>query len=61
MKTIALILVIVGGINWGLYGVLGLDLVKTLFGDMSVASKLIYVLIGISAVYMIFTNKITKK
>lgn len=52
LRPIALILVIIGGLNWGLVGLLGLDLVATLFGAMSVISKLVYILVGISAVYV---------
>lgn len=52
LRPIALILVVIGGLNWGLVGLLGLDLVATLFGAMSVISKLIYILVGLSAVYV---------
>jgi uncharacterized membrane protein YuzA (DUF378 family) len=56
MKKLALILVIIGGLNWGLVGLLGFDLVATLFGTMSMISKVVYVLVGLSAVYMLFTS-----
>lgn len=49
---IAFVLVIVGALNWGLVGVLNLDLVATLFGDMSMISRIVYVLVGISAIYV---------
>ena len=48
----ALGLVVVGGLNWGLVGIFGLDLVAAIFGEMSVFSRIIYTLVGISAVYM---------
>lgn len=51
-RPVALILVVVGGLNWGLVGLLGLDLVATLFGAMSVIAKLVYILVGVSAVYV---------
>ncbi len=51
---IAFILLVIGGINWGLVGLFGFDLVATLFGDMSALSRIIYVLVGISAVYCLF-------
>ena len=51
---VALILVIIGGINWGLIGLFGFDLVAAIFGDMSFLSKLIYDLVGLSALYMIY-------
>lgn len=54
MKTIdvlAATLLIVGGLNWGLVGLLNFDLVATLFGPMSILSRLVYSLVGLSAVY----------
>lgn len=49
----ALILLIVGGLNWGLIGLFKFDLVATLFGDMSAFSRVVYALVGISSVYVI--------
>jgi uncharacterized membrane protein YuzA (DUF378 family) len=54
MKAIdigVMILLIVGGLNWGLVGFFGFDVVKTVFGDMTVVSRLVYVLVGFGAVY----------
>lgn len=52
---IALILVIVGALNWGLVGLLGFDLVATLFGGSNAfLSKAIYSLIGLSGAYMLY-------
>lgn len=53
MKTLDLItkiLVIVGGLNWGLVGAANFDLVATLLGAGSALSKVVYILVGISAV-----------
>ena len=47
------ILVIVGGINWGLIGLLNFNLVAAIFGSIPVLEKLIYILVGISAIYSI--------
>ena len=47
----ALILVIVGAINWGLIGFFSFDLVRVLFGDMSLLSRIICALVGISGLY----------
>lgn len=47
----ALTLVIVGAINWGLIGFFGFDLVRVLFGDMSLLSRVIYSLVGVSGLY----------
>ena len=51
INLIALILVVVGGLNWGLVGLLNLNLVTTILGEGSLAT-LVYVLIGLSAVYV---------
>ncbi len=50
---IALILVIIGAINWGLIGLFGFDLVATLFGSMSVISRIVYTLVGIAGLWSI--------
>jgi uncharacterized membrane protein YuzA (DUF378 family) len=55
LDWIALVLVIVGGLNWGLVGAFDFNLVDTIFGDMSALSRIVYVLVGLSAVYLIFT------
>jgi hypothetical protein len=54
LDWIALVLVIVGGLNWGLVGLLNFDLVATLFGSIAILQKLVYILVGIAAVYMIY-------
>ena len=51
INTLTVILMIVGGLNWGLVGLFGFDLVKTLLGDMSLLSRIVYLLVGISAAY----------
>lgn len=51
MDVIAAVLLVVGGLNWGLVGLFGFDLVATLFGEMSVASRAVYGLVGLAAVY----------
>ncbi len=59
---IALILVIVGGLNWLLVGIFSFDLVAAIFGAMSVIARIVYILVGISAIYMIFfIGKLGKK
>ena len=55
VDVIALVLMIVGGINWGLVGLFQFDLVATLFGQMSTASRVVYVLVGLAALYGIVT------
>ena len=54
MKTfdiLAAILVVVGAVNWGLVGLFQFDLVATIFGDMSVMSRLLYVLVGVAGAF----------
>ena len=48
---IALVLMIIGGLNWGLVGLFNFDLVAALFGSMSTLSRIVYVLVGIAALY----------
>lgn len=52
---IAMVLMIVGGLNWGLVGALQLDVVAVLFGEMSAVSRAVYVLVGLAALYGIYT------
>lgn len=51
LDTLATALLVVGGLNWGLVGAAQFDLVATLFGPMSLLSRIVYVLVGLSAVY----------
>lgn len=53
IDTIALILVIIGAINWGLIGLFQFNLVEFLFGAMTILSRIIYVLVGISGLWCI--------
>lgn len=48
----ALVLVLVGALNWGLVGILEFDLVATLFDEMSLLTRIIYSLVGVSALYI---------
>lgn len=56
LNWITFILVIIGGLNWGLIGFFNFDLVASVFGDMSTMSKIIYDLVGLSALYMLFAG-----
>ena len=53
IDTIALILVIIGAINWGLIGIFNFNLVEMLFGIGTIISKIIYILVGISGLWAI--------
>lgn len=62
LDWIAIILVIIGGLNWGLVGIFGFDLVATIFGAMSVLARIVYILVGLAALYLIFcVGKFGKK
>jgi hypothetical protein len=51
VDTIALVLVLIGAINWGLVGLFAFDLVAAIFGEMTVVSRIIYTLVGAAGVY----------
>ena len=57
LAWIALILLVIGGINWALVGIWGFDLVAYLFGYMSTVSRIIYILVGVSALYLLIFKK----
>ena len=55
MTMVALVLVIVGGLNWGLVGLFNFNLVTALFGEASMLSNIVFILVGASAVYVAAT------
>lgn len=57
----ALILLMIGGLNWGLVGLFNFDLVATIFGDMSRISRIVYALVGLATLYTIFESILTCK
>ncbi|MBO6088405.1 DUF378 domain-containing protein [bacterium] len=57
LKIIAYILVITGAINWGLVGFFGFDLVAAIFGDMSLLSRIVYGLVGVSAILLLILHR----
>ncbi len=60
LNKIALILVLVGAINWGLIGLFNFNLVSTIFGGpMNILSRIIYSLVGLSGGYLIY-NALSK-
>jgi len=52
IDIIALVLLIIGGLNWGLVGLFSFDLVATIFGVASMLSNIVYMLVGLSAIYV---------
>jgi hypothetical protein len=59
LDWIALVLVIIGAINWGLVGLWSFDLVDAIFGGVAWLATLIYVLVGLAGLYIIYY--VTKK
>ncbi len=57
IDVIAAILVVVGALNWGLVGLFGFDLVATLFGQATILSRLVYVLVGVSGAFQVMQWK----
>jgi len=57
LKLIAYILVIIGAINWGLVGFFGFDLVASIFGDMTLVSRIVYSLVGVSALILLIVHR----
>lgn len=55
LDWIAIILTVIGALNWGLIGIFSFDLVAFLFGTMSLLSRIVYSLVGISGLYLIYT------
>jgi uncharacterized protein len=51
---LTLILVVVGGLNWGLVGFFNFNIIDAIFGAMSIASRIIYAIVGLSAIYVAF-------
>jgi len=54
LDWIALILIIIGGLNWGLVGIFNLDIVAKVFSSIPIIAKIVYILVGIAALYTIY-------
>lgn len=54
LRTTAFVLTLIGGLNWGLVGLFDFDLVAYLFGPMSLLSRIVYVLVALSAITLAF-------
>ncbi|HUV86875.1 MAG TPA: DUF378 domain-containing protein [bacterium] len=61
LDWIALILVIVGGLNWGLVGIFGFDLVAWIFASIYVVARIVYILVALAAIYMIIIAAMLRK
>ena len=60
LDWLAIILVIVGALNWGLFGFFEFDLVAAIFGDLTLLSKIVYDLVGVAGLYLIFALPMKK-
>jgi uncharacterized protein len=56
VHMVAFLLLVVGGLNWGLVGLLNLNVVEMIFGSMPVVVMVVYVLVGLSADYIAATH-----
>lgn len=54
LNKLTLLLLVVGGLNWGLVGLFDFDLVAAIFGEMSPLSRIVYTLVGASALWQLF-------
>ncbi len=54
LHWISVILLIIGGLNWGLIGIFQFNVITTIFGDAAIVTKIIYILIGLSGLWGIF-------
>jgi len=59
-NIVAIALLVVGGLNWGLVGTTGFDLVRAIFGEMTPLSRIVYSLVGVAAVYQLATWRSTQ-
>lgn len=55
LDGLAIAVLIIGGLNWGMIAAFNIDLVSSLFGDMSILSRTVYGLVGLSALYVAST------
>ena len=55
LKYTAYMLTLIGALNWGLVGIFGFDLVAAIFGDMTLMSRILYSLVGVSAIITALT------
>lgn len=57
LHTIAFVLLVVGGLNWGLVGLFDWNLVNAVFGSVAWLEQLVYILVGLSALWLLFEHK----
>lgn len=57
LHVVAFTLAMVGALNWGLVGLLNFNLVTTLFGSWPTVERVVYILVGVAAVYVFATHR----
>ena len=57
LRMLSYSLVIIGALNWASVGIFGFDIVASIFGDMSAMTRVIYSLVGVSAITLLATSK----
>lgn len=57
LDWVAMALLIIGGLNWGVVGLLNVDVVAAVFGTQSPLSRIVYVVVGLAALYSIYTSR----
>ena len=55
LQKVALIFTVIGAINWGLIGFFDFNLVTTIFGDASMLTRIVYMIVGIAGIINIYT------
>lgn len=56
LAWVAIVLVVVGALNWGLVGLFRFDVVAAIFGTLSAASRIVYVLVALAGLYLLFMS-----
>lgn len=51
LTAITLVVLIIGGLNWGFVGLFGFDIIAAIFGEGSIMARILYTLIGACAIY----------
>lgn len=61
LDWVAILLSAIGAINWGLIGLFNFNLVSLILGDMSILSRIVYILVGLAGIYLIVIATNLKK
>lgn len=57
LHMVAFLLTVVGAVNWGLVGLMDFNLVNAVVGSVPSVERVVYILVGLSAVYILLTHK----